>query len=199
MNWNFRKPLKQNFIKNNLKFVCPNGNFFEPWKNEDLNKHLIYDIIAGEKFLSLFVDDEDICSFLHPDNPSSCYFQTSLLKNETSLRLKMELTEDLKTKLIAIRNEADVLNKDVVSICYEEGNIHIKQDDVDKLVFPFTIDEDILDIRIDVFQNHIQVKINEYEINIDETIEEDYWICFGMVNTPKKTYNNIRIYSYELN
>lgn len=197
MLWNFRKPLKQNFINNNLKFICPRGNFFEPWKNEQLNKYLTYDIFDGKRFLSLFVDDEDICPYLRPDNPSGVYFQTNILSEETEIKLQVQITEYINTKLVTLREESDVLNKDVVSIVFEDYKIHVKHRGLSKLILQY-YEDDIVELGISVKQNHIYVTVNDYHINFDDTIEDDYWYCFGMVNTPIKTYNNLRLYSYEL-
>lgn len=196
ISWNLRKPIKKNIIETGLHFISPAGFFLEPWQSDVLDKYLQYDIMNAKKFLSLFVDDDNICPFNNPLNPTAVYLQTPLLNNETTLNTTIELTESIPVKVLSVRNKADILNEDILSINYEANYLTVIHDGLNKGCVEITIDEPI-NLSVEVRQNEISVSMNDYKLNINETIENDYWINFGLVNTPIKTYNNIRIEKIE--
>ena len=197
------KPLKQNFKKTKLKYISPAGNFYNPHEEEKLSKHLQYDIFAGEKFLSVLLDDENICPMLHPDNPAGAYFQTELVEGSSCFRASIELVENEEAKVFTVRNVADVLNRDIVSIHFSNNAVEVIHTDEKCEEVLYLADWDcesgeLLDISVSVSKDCIEVVLGEDKIAINEGIEGYYWFNVGLVNSPVKTYNNLRIFRMSL-
>lgn len=192
--WNLNKPIKYNFKRNKLQFVSYRSKVFEPWTSDELSKYLQYDIIDGTKCLSLFIDDEDICPYLTPSGVPRTYLRTPLITGSSQLNMVITLTEDIPTKIVTIRDKADILNstdekdEDLFNITYEDGNLFF-----DKYNIPVSLNEP-LDITIQVVHDkrELFVCIEDVAFELSFNTSKGYWFNVGIVKSPCKMFNSVR-------
>jgi len=165
IHWNMLKQVKTNFKKTGLQLLhWQNGNVLDPSNDYLLDRYVKSQTIGGESYIVLTVYEKDHCCLALPYEPRTC-LRTPILNKDCQIAFKISFNDAVKTKFLWLRDEADMLYKDVDDVLSIEYDPDTQRITANGQVVYDNIEEDIT-YRFVLTKQGDSVIVNEIELDI---------------------------------